>query len=108
MAGHHAFPAAPPPMSLRHLSVSLTGQIQTQAMSHAKFIFLIALVIFFIVLFVVAYVRMRRPDFGQKGGHTIPVASRSGSVPPARREARESRTDGEVVAADAAWMPQDL
>ena len=46
----------------------LAGQIQSQAMSHAKFVFLIALVIFFIVLFVAAYVWMRRPDFGQKGG----------------------------------------
>lgn len=41
---------------------------QSQVMSHAKFVFLIALVIFFIVLFVVAYVWMRRPDFGQRSG----------------------------------------
>jgi ABC-type Fe3+ transport system permease subunit len=47
--------------------VALIGQIQSQAMSHAKFIFLIALVVFFVALFVAAYVWMRRPDFGQKG-----------------------------------------
>ena len=46
----------------------LIGQIQSQAMSHAKFVFLIALVVFFVVLFVAAYVWMRRPEFGQKGG----------------------------------------
>jgi hypothetical protein len=108
MAGHHAFPASPPPSSLRHLSVSLTGQIQTQAMSHAKFIFLVALVVFFIVLFVVAYIWMRRPDFGQKGGHPIRAASRTGFAPPARREASDTRSDGEAVAADAAWTPRDL
>jgi hypothetical protein len=67
--------AAAPASSLRHLSLSLTGQIQTQAMSHAKFLFLIALVVFFIVLFVAAYVWMRRPDFGQKGAHPIPAPS---------------------------------
>jgi hypothetical protein len=76
MAGHHVLPVSPPPSTLRRLSAgSLTGQIQTQAMSHAKFIFLIALVIFFIVLFMAAYVWMRRPDFGQKGGHATPAAS---------------------------------
>ena len=53
-----------------------TGQIQSQAMSHAKFIFLLALVVFFVTLFVAAYVWMRRPDFGQKGGHhPMPTAS---------------------------------
>ena len=53
----------------------LAGQIQSQAMSHAKFIFLIALVVFFVALFVAAYVWMRRPDFGQKGGQRVPTAS---------------------------------
>ena len=51
-------------------------------MSHAKFIFLIALVIFFIVLFVVAYVWMRRPEFGQKCGHPISTASGGPSCRP--------------------------
>ena len=55
MAGHQGVLASLRTI-FRSLSVSLTGQIQTQAMSHAKFIFLIALVVFFIVLFVVAYV----------------------------------------------------
>ncbi len=108
MAGHHVLPVSPPPSSLSHMSMSLTGQIQTQAMSHAKFIFLIALVVFFIVLFVVAYVWMRRPEFGQKGGRPIPAASRSGLPQPVCREASELRPDGEVVAANAPWESEDL
>ena len=72
MAGRHVL-ASPP--SSRIACPSLIGQIQTQAMSHAKFVFLIALVIFFVVLFVVAYVWMRRPDFGQKGGDSMPTVS---------------------------------
>jgi hypothetical protein len=60
----------------------LAAQIQSQAMSHAKFIFLIALVIFFVALFVAAYVWMRRPEFGQKGGHhPMPTASDAHPVP---------------------------
>ena len=64
--------------SFPHHPLASFGQIQTQAMSHAKFIFLIALVIFFVVLFVAAYVWMRRPDFGQKGGR--PIASPAGAL----------------------------
>ncbi len=74
MPGHHEFPASASVSSIRRLPFMLTGQIQTQAMSHAKFVFLIALVVFFVVLFVTAYVWMRRPDFGQKGAHPIPAA----------------------------------
>jgi hypothetical protein len=59
----------------------LVGQIQSQAMSHAKFVFLIALVIFFVALFVAAYVWMRRPDFGQKGGRPVPTASDAHAAP---------------------------
>jgi hypothetical protein len=69
----------------------LAGQIQSQAMSHAKFIFLIALVIFFVALFVAAYVWMRRPEFGQKGGHT--VVKDEGLVP------SQPQPEGEVVSA---------
>jgi hypothetical protein len=59
----------------------LTGQVQSQAMSHAKFVFLIALVIFFVALFVAAYVWMRRPDFGQKGGRPMSTAPDAHAVP---------------------------
>ena len=59
----------------------LAAQIQSQAMSQAKFIFLIALVVFFVALFVAAYVWMRRPEFGQKGGHRVPTASDAQAVP---------------------------
>jgi hypothetical protein len=62
----------------------LAGQIQSQAMSHAKFVFLIALVIFFVALFVAAYVWMRRPDFGQKGAHARTTTSDAQAVPPGR------------------------
>jgi flagellar biosynthesis/type III secretory pathway M-ring protein FliF/YscJ len=69
MAGHHV----------------LLGQIQSQAMSDAKFIFLAVAVVFFVALFVAAYVWMRRPEFGQKGGGV----------------AREPRSDVPTVSVDA-------
>jgi hypothetical protein len=65
----------------------LLGQIQSQAMSHAKFIFLIALVIFFVALFVAVYIWMRRPDFGQKGGQPMTTTSGGGRV---RRDGPEA------------------
>ena len=37
MAGHHVLPASPARSFLRPLSQPLTAQVQTQAMSHAKF-----------------------------------------------------------------------
>jgi hypothetical protein len=101
MAGHHQFSLSQPAPILRQGYVSLTGQIQTQAMSHAKFIFLIALVIFFITLFVVAYVWMRRPSFGQKGGHQMPAGSRSGFAQSVRGESGELRADVEAPAVEA-------
>ena len=103
MPGHHVLLAAPAPSSLRHLSVSLTGQIQTQAMSHAKFIFLIALVIFFVVLFVVAYVWMRRPEFGQKGGH--PIRTSSGGTVTGPLVA--CRANHGLPARSCPWTPHD-
>src|ERR1700689_1325561 len=105
MAGHHPLPALPASSSLPHSFLPLIGQVQTQAMSHAKFIFLIALVIFFIVLFVVAYVWRRRPEFGQKSGH--PISTAGGLVvPAAHRVAGEPRPDREVVTMDAPRMTE--
>ena len=69
----------------------LLGQIQSQAMSHAKFIFLIALVVFFVALFVAAYIWMRRPDFGQKGGQPMTTASGGGRVRTRRAGVRRGR-----------------
>src|SRR5580704_6333074 len=100
MAGRHVLPASPAATSPHRLSVSLIGQIQTQAMSHAKFVFLIALVIFFVVLFVVAYVWMRRPEFGQKGGRPKPTPSGGTVAAAARRVPTEPRSHGEVVLVD--------
>jgi hypothetical protein len=91
MAGHHAL---------------LTGQIQSQTMSHAKFVFLIALVIFFVALFVAAYVWMRRPDFGQKGGRAMPTAAVGTVGPDVRRGAAEPRSDAEPVRMDARRVPE--
>jgi hypothetical protein len=76
---------------------ALTGQIQSQAMSHAKFIFLIALVVFFVALFVAAYVWMRRPDFGQKGGRPVPTTSGGAVGQAARRVSSEARPEAEPV-----------
>jgi ribose/xylose/arabinose/galactoside ABC-type transport system permease subunit len=101
MAGHHVLSATPAPWSRSRLSL-LTGQVQTQAMSHAKFVFLIVLVIFFIVLFVVAYVWMRRPGFGQKGGSPNSAASR-GAAPSG--VPGEPRSDHVVIPVDARRMP---
>jgi hypothetical protein len=106
MAGHQALPAPPAPSSLSHLLLPFAGQVQTQAMSHAKFIFLIALVVFFIVLFVVAYVWMRRPEFGQKGGHPISTTSAGPLALPARRVAGKPRTEHEVATLDAPRMAE--
>jgi hypothetical protein len=75
----------------------LTGQMQSQTMSHAKFVFLVALVIFFVLLFVAAYVWMRRPEFGQKGGRSIPPASGGTVVRAAGHVPSQPRPDAEVV-----------
>src|SRR5580658_5531973 len=106
MAGQHMLLSSPAPSSLRRLPLSLTGQIQTQAMSHAKFVFLIALVVFFVALFVVAYVWMRRPEFGQKGGRPTPVPSGGSVVGAARRVPSERRPDSEIVPMDGPTMPE--
>jgi hypothetical protein len=100
MSGHPAPPASPADSLLRHPFTSLSAQIQTQAMSHAKFVFLIALVVFFVALFVVAYVWMRRPEFGQKGGRPKPTPSGGTVAAAARRVPTEPRSHGEVVLVD--------
>jgi hypothetical protein len=106
MSGHPAPPASPADSLLRHPFTSLSAQIQTQAMSHAKFVFLIALVVFFVALFVVAYVWMRRPEFGQKGGRPTPVPSGGSVVGAARRVPSERRPDSEIVPMDGPTMPE--
>jgi hypothetical protein len=106
MAGHRVFLSSPTPTFPRHLPLPLTGQIQTQAMSHAKFVFLIALVIFFIVLFVAAYVWMRRPDFGQKGGRRIPTAPDGAVARAAGHVPSRPRTDCDAVPMDTPSMPE--
>ena len=64
------------PSFLIHSPGPLTGMVHSQSLSPARLIFLISLVVFFTVLFVVAYVWMRKPDFGQHGGHERPAVSR--------------------------------
>jgi hypothetical protein len=48
-------------------SVHLIGLVQPHPMTGGRLVFLVLLVAFFSVLFVVTYVWMRRPDFGQHG-----------------------------------------
>jgi hypothetical protein len=61
---------------LLHTSGPLVGLVRSQSLSPARIIFLISLVVFFTVLFVVAYVWMRKPEFGQHEGHAKPGAVR--------------------------------
>jgi hypothetical protein len=64
------------PTFLVRVQEPLVGLAQSQALSPARLIFLISLVVLFTVLFVVAYVWMRKPGFGQHGGPTQPAAPR--------------------------------
>ena len=50
----------------------LVGLVRSQTLSPARLIFLISLVVFFTVLFIVSYVWMRKPGFGQHEGHVPP------------------------------------
>jgi hypothetical protein len=63
-------------------------------------------VIFFVALFVAAYVWMRRPDFGQKGGHPMPTASGGTVGQAAARVPSEPRPDAEPVRMDALRVPE--
>jgi hypothetical protein len=67
--------------SLVQIQRPLVGLAQSQTLSPARLIFLISLVVFFTVLFVVAYIWMRRPGFGQHGGHELPAVSRKPAAP---------------------------
>ncbi len=60
---------------LLRTSGPLLGLARSQTLSPARLIFLISLVVFFTVLFVVSYVWMRKPQFGQHQGHVQPGAS---------------------------------
>jgi hypothetical protein len=44
------------------------GSVETHALSRARLIFLVVLVVFFCLLFIGSYVWMRRPSFGQGAG----------------------------------------
>ena len=66
---------------LVHVAQPVEGMVRSQSLSPARLIFLISLVVFFTVLFVVVYVWMRKPGFGQHGGHEHPAVSRRAGVP---------------------------
>jgi hypothetical protein len=51
-----------------HPVSGVLGSVQTHGLSQARVIFLVVLVVFFCLLFIVSYVWMRRPTFGQGGG----------------------------------------
>jgi hypothetical protein len=61
------------PAFLVHIQQPLEGMVRSQSLSPARLIFLISLVVFFTALFVVVYVWMRKPDFGQHEGHEQPA-----------------------------------
>jgi hypothetical protein len=69
------------PASLIHAQQPFEGLVRSQSLSTARLIFLICLVVFFTVLFVVTYVWMRKPGFGQHGGHEQPAVSRKVAAP---------------------------
>ncbi len=69
------------PANLLHVSQPMVAMAHSQALSPARLIFLISLVVFFIVLFVVAYVWMRSPGFGQRGGHEQPKVTPKSASP---------------------------
>jgi hypothetical protein len=56
-----------PAMLRTALPVHVIASVQSHPLSTDRVIFLAVLVAFFSVLFVVSYVIMRRPDFGQHG-----------------------------------------
>jgi accessory gene regulator protein AgrB len=71
---------------LAHVQQPLEAMVRTQSLSVARIIFLVSLVVFFTLLFVGAYVWMRRPTFGQHEGHPqsggSPVASSDATKEP--------------------------
>lgn len=69
------------PAKLLHVSQPMVAMAHSQALSPARLIFLISLVLFFTVLFVVAYVWMRSPGFGQRGGHEQPRVTPKSASP---------------------------
>jgi hypothetical protein len=64
------------PTLLVNAAQPLEGMVRSQSLSPARLIFLISLVVFFTLLFVVTYVWMRKPGFGQHGGQERPAVSR--------------------------------
>jgi hypothetical protein len=64
------------PAFLIHVQQPLEAMVRSQSLSPARLVFLISLVVFFTVLFVVVYIWMRKPGFGQHGGHEHPAVAR--------------------------------
>jgi hypothetical protein len=72
------------PGYLLHTAAPLVGLARSQTLSPARLAFLIALVVCFTVLFIVAYVWMRKPEFGQHSDHVQPTGLRKPEVPNGR------------------------
>jgi hypothetical protein len=85
------------PAFLIHIQPPLEGMVRSQSLSTARLIFLISLVVFFTVLFVVVYIWMRKPGFGQHEGHAQPAVARK---TPAQEG--QSRVDTGAVGAEMA------
>jgi hypothetical protein len=82
---------------------------RSQTLSPARLIFLISLVVFFTVLFIVSYVWMRKPEFGQHEGHGKPGALRKDADPkgPSGVDADAGRDDLVVPRVPAVDGPGD-
>jgi ABC-type Fe3+ transport system permease subunit len=63
------------PAFLIHAPQPVEGMVRSQSLSPGRLIFLVALVIMFTLLFVVLYIWMRKPGFGQQEHHQ-PAASK--------------------------------
>jgi hypothetical protein len=85
------------PTFLVHVA-PLEGMVRSQSLSPARLIFLITLVVFFTVLFVVTYVWMRKPGFGQHGGHDHPAVPRKAAAAPGQPTPAMDTSGGDDVA----------
>jgi hypothetical protein len=85
------------PTFLLHVQEPLEGLVRSQSLSPARLIFLICLVVFFTALFVVTYVWMRKPGFGQHGGHAQPAVMRKFVVPAEQPKAITDLNRGDDV-----------
>jgi hypothetical protein len=86
------------PAYLFHTAAPLVGLARSQTLSPARLVFLIALVVFFTALFIVAYVWMRKPEFGQHSHHVQPTGLRTPEVAKGRSSLHTDAGGEDLVA----------